>query len=60
MRRYFSFYEANLDSWVWLCMVYLSYADYELPTKYHSRIDGLIKPIPDDYFIVENNCFLGD
>ena len=34
-------FEAN---WIWLCSFYLEMAEHDYPTKYHSRIDGLLLP----------------
>ena len=36
-------------NWIWLCTVYLEMAAHDYPTKYHSRIDGLLFPCDTVY-----------
>lgn len=37
------------NTWIQLVCSYLEYADNQWPTKYHSRIDGMLFPHKDCY-----------
>jgi hypothetical protein len=41
--------DCAFDPWLWLVCRYLEYADHQWPTRYSSRVDGLLFPHTDCY-----------